>query len=266
MTQPDYPLLVLPSYEMYQLAHIATFLADALVRHRLTTDRGHQHAALQDVNASRLAMQRVLGSERPVGLPLPLDTATFHAARGLLALGPRWAHVVSLAPTGQSGWAVVGYVPGVGPVGARTASRPVADAVCHHLLTQPAVEVAPWAIDSKPYTEPRLPDRQDLANVVNRMDPRRDRDRMVARHLRGIRPSVDVAIGHRFAGKDLDAPPVVRPPAPAARPPAPQPAASPQRPVSTAAGPRPESRHLCGIGRQVTTRSAPSAPATNAGP
>ena len=33
MTQPDYPLPVLPSYELYQLAHIATFLADGLARH-----------------------------------------------------------------------------------------------------------------------------------------------------------------------------------------------------------------------------------------
>lgn len=34
MTSPDYPLLAVPGHELYQLAHIATFVADGLARHR----------------------------------------------------------------------------------------------------------------------------------------------------------------------------------------------------------------------------------------
>ncbi|OJY45979.1 hypothetical protein [Pseudonocardia sp. 73-21] len=255
MTQPDYPLPVLPSYELYQLAHIATFLADGVARHHRARTSAERAAALRDLGGGRAALEHALGATAAVPLPTPIDTATFHAARGLVAEVPRWAQVVSLAPIGQSGWGVVGYVPGVGPVGARTPSRPTAEAVHHHMLTQPASELAPWAITDKARVAPQAPDRVDLATFARDLDPSRDRDRAVARHLRGLDRRSDAAIRERFAGIDLDAPLVVRPPAPR-----PRPAARPSRPA--AAG----SRHLCGIGHQVTTRSVPSAPATSAGP
>ena len=34
MSTPDYPLLTVPGYELYQLAHLTTFAVDALARHR----------------------------------------------------------------------------------------------------------------------------------------------------------------------------------------------------------------------------------------
>ena len=34
MSNPDYPLLTVPGYELYQLAHLTTFAVDALARHR----------------------------------------------------------------------------------------------------------------------------------------------------------------------------------------------------------------------------------------
>ena len=47
MTQPDYPLPVLPSYELYQLAHIATFLADGLSRHHHARTAADRAAAVR---------------------------------------------------------------------------------------------------------------------------------------------------------------------------------------------------------------------------
>jgi hypothetical protein len=260
MTIPDYPLPVLPSYELYQLAHIATFLADRLARHRTATTRADRAVALRDLGGGRTALEQAMNGLTPMPLPAPTDRETFHAARGLAAMGPRWAQVVSLAPVGEPGWAVIGYVPGAGPVGARTTSRPIADAVHHHLMTQPAAELAPWAITDREYKVPETPDRVDLAGVARSLDPASDRDRAVARHLRGLHPRVDAAISGRFAQVDLDAPLVVRPPAP------PRPGSQPAS-RAAAAG----SRHLCGIGRQTTTgqaaaRRVPSAPATSAGP
>ena len=34
MSTPDYPLLTVPGYELYQMAHLTTFAVDALARHR----------------------------------------------------------------------------------------------------------------------------------------------------------------------------------------------------------------------------------------
>ena len=34
MSAPDYPLLTVPGYELYQLAHLTTVAVDALARHR----------------------------------------------------------------------------------------------------------------------------------------------------------------------------------------------------------------------------------------
>ena len=101
MTQPDYPLPVLPSYEMYQLAHIATFLADGLARHRVAATRNGRETAQRDIEAGQVAMARAHGGRSWMSLPTPIDADTFHAARGLIEPGPRWAHVVSLAPLGE---------------------------------------------------------------------------------------------------------------------------------------------------------------------
>jgi hypothetical protein len=275
MTQPDYPLAVLPSYELYQVAHIATFLADRLGRLRGVTTKAERGAALDGLAAGRAALERALGATRPVALPEPIDAATFHRARGLIATGPRWAEVVSLAPLGQQGWAVIGHVPGLGPVGARMADHVMADAVRRHVLTQPADELGAWAMTDRAQPVPVVPDRVDLASAVSALDPRRDRDRAVAQRLLGVDRILDTVIRDRFAGVDLHAPFVVRPqlrtpPAPAAAPTT-QPAPTPRarrgaRPRSSAATGAVGSRHLCGIGPQVTTSRAPSVPRTNAGP
>ena len=34
MSSPEYPLLTVPGYELYQLAHLTTVVVDALARHR----------------------------------------------------------------------------------------------------------------------------------------------------------------------------------------------------------------------------------------
>ena len=42
MSNPDYPLLTVPGYELYQLAHLTTVAVDALARHRrAAAARGH---------------------------------------------------------------------------------------------------------------------------------------------------------------------------------------------------------------------------------
>jgi len=60
MTQPDYPLAVLPSYELYQVAHIATFLADRLTRLRGATTKAERGAAMDGLAAGRAALERAL--------------------------------------------------------------------------------------------------------------------------------------------------------------------------------------------------------------
>ena len=82
MTQPDYPLAVLPSYELYQVAHIATFLADRLTRLRGATTKAERGAALDGLAAGRAALERALGATRPVALPEPIDAATFAHCAG----------------------------------------------------------------------------------------------------------------------------------------------------------------------------------------
>ena len=41
MSTPDYPLLTVPGYELYQLAHLTTFVVDALARHRRAARGSH---------------------------------------------------------------------------------------------------------------------------------------------------------------------------------------------------------------------------------
>jgi hypothetical protein len=42
MSNPDYPLLTVPGYELYQLAHLTTFVVDALARHRRAAEARDQ--------------------------------------------------------------------------------------------------------------------------------------------------------------------------------------------------------------------------------
>ena len=42
MSTPDYPLLTVPGYELYQLAHLTTFVVDALARHRRAAEARDQ--------------------------------------------------------------------------------------------------------------------------------------------------------------------------------------------------------------------------------
>ena len=43
MSTPDYPLLTVSGYELHQLAHMTTFVVDALARHRRAAEaRDHQ--------------------------------------------------------------------------------------------------------------------------------------------------------------------------------------------------------------------------------
>lgn len=132
MTGPDYPLLAVPGHELYQLAHIATFVADGLSRHRRAVsrrDRAERRTAARDVHAGRTALAAASGSPDATSgpLPRPLDAATYQAAEGLLAgNGQRRAQVVSLASLGRQGWAVIGFVPGIGRVGAEVTDHDLA--------------------------------------------------------------------------------------------------------------------------------------------
>jgi len=276
MTHPDYPLAVLPSYELYQVAHIATFVADRLTRLRGGTTKAERGAAMEGLAAGRAALERALGATRPVALPEPIDAATFHTARRLIAAGPRWAEVVSLAPLGQQGWAVIGHVPGLGPVGARMADHVMAHAVRRHVLTQPVAELGAWAMTNRAQPVPVVPDRVDLAAAVHALDPRRDRDRAVAQRLLGVDRILDTVIRDRFAGVDLHAPFVVRPQP--RTPPAPE-SAGPTPPTTPTTGgrqgARPRStpsasanarRRMNRIGLHAPASSAPRVPRTNAGP
>lgn len=282
MSSPDYPMLVLPGHEVYQLAHIATYVAEALSRHRHAErgQRGRQDRAdaVRDIAGGWAALDTATGARTPTAvgdLPQPLDAQTYATARGLLVDGPRHAEVVSLAAAGGRGWAVVGQVPGLGQVGARVATAEMAEALRQHVLTQPVAALAPWAVTETPVRMPTVPDRVDLAAFVENLDPAQPDARVVARHLRGLDRRTDAAIRGRFADIDLDAPVVVAPPAPKATPVS---AAVPESvPVSVGSAPtsgrhraaavprpaRPETglRYICGVGPQTTTASPPGSPA-----
>lgn len=214
-------------------------------------------AAVRDIAGAATAMGNATGTSIPDDdLPRPLDADTFTAARQLLATGPRSADVVALAGLGRTGFAVVGHVPGLGEVGARAASKDVADALRAHFLTQPAGELAAWAVTRVPQKIPTLPRQVDLAVFVEHLDPARTDDRAVARNLRGQNRRTDAAIRGRFAGVDLDAPAVVTPPVRASGP-RPRRAIRPRRPAAPGPGLRRPSGHRI---------AAPTVPTTSAGP
>jgi hypothetical protein len=206
MTGPDYPLLTIPGYELYQFAHLATFIVDALARHRAAAqqgDRAARRAAARDVHAGRLATARATGTPDLAGgpLPRPLDTATYQAAQGLLAGQPeqRHAQVVSLAALGRTSWAVVGHIPQLGPVGAEVPTQHLAAALREHLLTRPTEELQGFAVTTRPAS--LGVDRwrtADEAAAVAALDPRREQHAYVALALQGISAELDSAIDERF--------------------------------------------------------------------
>ena len=213
----DYPLLALGSYETYQLAHIATYIADRLARHRNACrgrpGREQRTQAVRDLAGAATALGNAVGSTiAKRDLPRPLDRDTYTAARDLLDTGPRTAEVVALAAAGRPGFAVVGHVPGVGAVGAHAPTTEIAEALRVHLLTRPATELAPWAVTATEHRVPTLPQQLDLAAFVEHLDPELLDDRAVARNLRGHDRRTDAAIRGRFHRVDLDAPPVLHPP------------------------------------------------------
>lgn len=216
MSSPDYPLLALGGYETYQLAYIATYIAQRLARHR-RSDRGRagratRAEAVRDLAGAATALSNATGTNvTDHDLPRPLDQDTFARASELLATGPRSADVVALAGLGQSGFAVVGNVPGIGAVGARVPTQQIAEAVREHFRTQPAAELTAWAVTRAAQRVPTLPEQLDLAAFVEHLDPTTDEDRAVVRNLRGQTRRTDQAIRGRFAGVDLDAPFVVTP-------------------------------------------------------
>lgn len=269
MSSPDYPLLALGGYETYQLAYVATYIAQRLARHR-HSDRGRagrstRAEAVRDLAGAATALSHATGASVPNhDLPRPLDQETFAQATELLATGPRSADVVALAGLGQSGFAVVGSVPGIGAVGARVPTQQIADAVREHFRTQPAAELTAWAVTRHPQRVPTLPTQLDLAAFVEHLDPTIDADRAVARNLRGQDRRTDQAIRGRFAGVDLDAPFVVTPPtASSGRPPRGVRSSSAQRArVASRAGLR-RPPAASGNGHNATAAIVPN---TSAGP
>jgi hypothetical protein len=208
----DYPMLVVPAHEQYQLAHIATYIADALSRHRHASrgwsGRAERAAAVQDLAGGWAALDNATSATtptRPADLPQPLDAQTYDTARGMLAEGPRRADVVSLAAAGKTGWAVIGHVPGLGAVGARVPTAEMAQALRQHVMTQPVAALAAWAVTDVPVGVPAVPNRVDLAAFVDGLDPADLDARVVARHLRGIDRRTDATIRKRFGSIDLNA-------------------------------------------------------------
>lgn len=271
----DYPLPALGSYETYQLAHIATYIAERIARHRAAPAgrRGREQRveAVRDLAGAATALGNATGARvADRDLPRPLDRDTYSAARELVTSGPRHADVVALAGLGRSGFAVLGHVPGIGAVGAHAPTAQIADALRTHLLTRPVGELGTWAVTAQAQPVPTLPQRVDLAAYVEHLDPAGPDDRAVARNLRGQDRRVDAAIRGRFAGVDLDAAPVVAPQ------PGGQPTGAIQRASSTGGsarhGPAQRQRRHSLSRSEARLRlrhpgpAANSAPSTNAGP
>jgi hypothetical protein len=53
MSTPDYPLLTVPGYELYQLAHLTTVAVDALARHRRAA-KAREHPARRATSAAQV--------------------------------------------------------------------------------------------------------------------------------------------------------------------------------------------------------------------
>lgn len=244
---PDYPLPTVDGYQTYQLAQVATYVAQALARYRHArvgragvAQRGE---ALRELGTGMQALGRALGREGDaVGVPRPLDEQTYRQAQARAAGGARIAEVVAL-PEGD--FAVFGNVPGLGPVGARTTEFTVAGALRSDFLVKPAQELAAWAVTQKPVKVPTVPQKVDLPAAIERLDPKRGEHRAVAVALWGIDNRTDIALASRFRGVDfalqgrrgaqesvrrvVSRKPGLRPRVPAARAQSPRPTTEPVR-------------------------------------
>ena len=178
MTGPDYPLPTIPGYELYQLAYVATFVADRLAQYRRARTAEARRAAAQDVVAGRTALAAATGGQvDPHGeLPRPLDLQTYNAAAGRVDLtSNRRVNIVDLTELGRDGFAVVAMIPEVGPVGARVGTDVLAAAIRDHFLTQPAADLLPWKVTEMPpgALGPDDAGAVDLAATVRGLGPER---------------------------------------------------------------------------------------------
>jgi hypothetical protein len=78
MSTPDYPLLTVPGYELYQLAHLTTFAVDALARHRRAA-KAREHPDRQDAAAVETRTDATDRDPTPVN-PSPSGFAAAAAA------------------------------------------------------------------------------------------------------------------------------------------------------------------------------------------
>lgn len=207
MTSSDYPLLTLGGYETYQLAHIATFIADALARHRLSrrgpAGRAGRASALRDLNTGRTALdaaRRSVELTPPHLLPRAIDEVTYESALQRISSGQRSADVVAMPSSGEPTWAVVGNVPGIGRVGAVVDRADLAHELRSHFLSRPIEELPSWAVVSRVERVPTLPERVDVARAIDFLDPQEPAHRAVAEALRGPDPYINAAVERRFPG------------------------------------------------------------------
>jgi hypothetical protein len=72
MSNPDYPLLTVPGYELYQLAHLTTVVVDALARHRRAAaarDHRGRRAAAVEIRTDGADTGSARGNASPGGFP-----------------------------------------------------------------------------------------------------------------------------------------------------------------------------------------------------
>ena len=73
MSTPDYPLLTVPGYELYQLAHLTTFVVDALARHRRAAEArdhpGRRAAAAVEIPTDAADAGPARATASPGGFP-----------------------------------------------------------------------------------------------------------------------------------------------------------------------------------------------------
>jgi hypothetical protein len=84
MTQPDYPLLAVPGYELYQLAHIATFVAEGLAqqqRNGTAGDRPRRRPAARQVTGARASTGSDQGLSDPTADEGRCEAALTEAGR-----------------------------------------------------------------------------------------------------------------------------------------------------------------------------------------
>jgi hypothetical protein len=73
MSTPDYPLLTVPGYELYQLAHLTSIAVDALARHRRAKEAKdrliHQVPAASTTSADAVDADAMHATAFPDGFP-----------------------------------------------------------------------------------------------------------------------------------------------------------------------------------------------------